>query len=175
VALFGHLAGEAITAVADPDGFGSGSAVDDLQLGPVLAGVFRELGQDQASARRLVALVGVLRQLPLPSFRGPPAAGRSSRRPGSGVRGRRNGSTLPPGQRLGRRELVQPRIVRQLLWWMLALDALAAEDRTIPAARAAAHLSAADRLTSILARAGEAAGYQLDKLEDGAGEAGIAE
>jgi hypothetical protein len=58
---------------------------------------------------------------------------------------------------------------------MLALDALAAEDRTIPAARAAAHLSAADRLTSILARAGEAAGYQLDKLEDGAGEAGIAE
>ena len=175
VALFGHLAGEAITAVADPDGFGSGSAVDDLQLGPVLAGVFRELGQDQASARRLVALVGVLRQLPLPS----------------------SVAHLPPAGRAAAlvRAFVAEETVRlylqvnvwegvswfnresfdQLLWWMLALDALAAEDRTLPAARAAAHLSAADRLTSILARAGEAAGYQLDKLEDGAGEAGIAE
>jgi glycosidase len=175
VALFGRLAGEAIAAVADPDGSRGGSAVDELQLGSVLANVFRDLGQDEATAWRLVALLRLLRQLPLPS----------------------SVAALPPADRPAAlaRALVVDEAVRpyiqvnvwegvswfhresfdQLLWWMLALDALgAAEDRTLSAAETAARLAEADRLTAILARAGEACGYQLDRLEDAAAAAGIA-
>jgi hypothetical protein len=60
----------------------------------------------------------------------------------------------------------------QLLWWMLALDTLeTAEDRKLSAAKTAARLAEADRLTAVLARAGEASAYQLDTLEVAAAEA----
>lgn len=59
----------------------------------------------------------------------------------------------------------------KLRWWMLALDALGAiADRTRPHAELAARLTEAGRLTRVLARAGEASKYQLDKLEDAAAE-----
>jgi len=57
----------------------------------------------------------------------------------------------------------------QLLWWMLALDTLeAAADKSLAKAGVASRLAEADRLTAILARAGEACSYQVDKLEDAA-------
>ena len=54
---------------------------------------------------------------------------------------------------------------------MLALDALAGVAGSLSKTALAARLTEADRLTTALARAGETAGYQLDKLEDGAGTA----
>ena len=57
----------------------------------------------------------------------------------------------------------------QALWWMFALDALQAtatpgRSKT----RLASRLAQAKRVTAVVARAGEVAGYQLDKLEDAA-------
>jgi hypothetical protein len=49
---------------------------------------------------------------------------------------------------------------------MFALDALeAAATPKLTKARLGARLTKAERLTAVLARAGEAARYQLDKLE----------
>jgi hypothetical protein len=171
VALFGRLAGEAIASVADPDDTGSGTAIDELQLGPVLANVFRDLGQDEAAAWRLVALIRLLRRLPLPS----------------------SVADQPPHDRSAAlvRALVADEAVRtyirvnlwegvswfhresfeQVLWWMLAFDALEAlAGKTRSKARVTARVAEADRLTAALARAGEASGYQLGKLEAAAAE-----
>jgi glycosidase len=172
VALFGRLAGEAIASVADPDGSRGDSAVDELALGPALAAVFRELGKHEVSVRQTIALMRTLRLLPLPS----------------------SVAHLPAGARAAAlvRALVADESVRsyiqvnvwegvswfhresfeQLLWWMLALDTLeTAEDRKLSAAKTAARLAEADRLTAVLARAGEASAYQLDTLEVAAAEA----
>ena len=60
----------------------------------------------------------------------------------------------------------------QVLWWMLALDALDAVcDPARPNAKLTSRLAAAERLTAALAKAAEASAYQLDKLEDAAAEA----
>jgi hypothetical protein len=57
----------------------------------------------------------------------------------------------------------------QLLSWMLTLDTLAAAaDKSLAKTRLTARLTEADRLTAVLARAGEECSYQLDKLEDAA-------
>ncbi len=175
VAIFGRLAGEAIATVADPDGSRGGSALDELQLGPVLANVFRDLGQDEAAAWRLVALIRLLRQLPLP---GSVAALPPADRPAALVRALVADEAVRPYIRVNVWEGVSwfhRESFEQLLWWMLALDALgAAEDGTLGAAGVAARLAEADRLTAILARAGETSGYQLNKLEDAAAESGTA-
>ena len=169
VALFGRLAGEAIAAVADPDGSAGSSAVDELQLGPVLANVFRDLGQDEAAAWRLVALLHLLRRLPLPSSVAalPPAD-----RPAALVRALVADESVRPYIQVNVWEGVSwfhRESFDRLLWWMLALDALgAAEDGTLSSAEVAARVAEAERLTAVLARVGEASGYQLDKLEDAA-------
>jgi hypothetical protein len=55
---------------------------------------------------------------------------------------------------------------------MLALDSLeAVADPDLTEAALKARLAEADRLTAVLARAGEASGYQVDKLETEAAEA----
>jgi glycosidase len=176
VALFGRLVGEAIASVADPDGSRGRSAVDELHLGPVLADVFRKLGQGEFAAVRLVALIRLLRRLPLPG----------------------SVADLPPSDRaaalvqaLVADEAVRPYLqvnvwegvswfhresFEQLLWWMLALDTVeAVADRALARADVAARRAEADRLTAILARAGQASGYRLGKLEDAAAEASIAD
>jgi hypothetical protein len=52
---------------------------------------------------------------------------------------------------------------------MAALDALAAAaEPKLSKARLTARLAEGERLTAVLARAGETAKYQLDKLEDAA-------
>jgi glycosidase len=174
VALFGRLAGEAIASVADPDG-SNPSAVDELQLGPVLANVFRELGQDEAEAWRLVALIRLLRRLPLPSSVAhlPPADRASAL-----IRAVVADEAVRPYIRVNVWEGVSwfhRESFEQLLWWMLVLDTQdAAADKALSRAKVAARLAEADRLTAVLARAGEASGYQLDKLEDAAAETGTA-
>jgi hypothetical protein len=57
----------------------------------------------------------------------------------------------------------------QALWWMFALDALqAAATPGLSKTRLVARLAQSKRLTAVVARAGEVAEYQLDKLEDAA-------
>ncbi len=165
VAIVGHLISEAIDSVSGPESARSGS-FDELKLGPVIAGVFRDLGLDDGAAWGLVALIRIFRRLPLPS----------------------SVSELPPADRAPAliRTLLTDEAVRtylrvnvwegvswfnresfgQALWWMFALDALdAAATPKLTKARLGARLTKAERLTAALARAGETARYQVDKLE----------
>ena len=166
-ALFGLLVGEAIESVADPDGSGGSAAVDELQLGPVFASIFRQLGHDDAAAWRLVGLVRLLRHLPLPSSVAKLAP--ADRAPAL-VRAFVADEAVRPYLQVNVWEGVSwfnRESFEQLLWWMLTLDTLAAgADKSLAKARLAARLIEADRLTATIARAGEACSYQLDKLED---------
>ncbi len=171
--MFGRLAAQAISAVADPDGSSRGAAVDDLRLGPVLAGMFRDMGRDELTARRLVALIRALRRLPLPSaVAGLPVPDQAA----TLVRAVVAEETVRRYLQVNVWEGVSwfnRESFEQLLWWMLALDTLAAhEGRTRSAAAIASRLAEADRLTSVLARAAEASGYRLDGLEDAAAQDG---
>ena len=183
MALFGCLVGEAIALVADPDGTSSGTAIDELQLGPVLANVFRDLGQGEAEAWRLVALIRLLRRLPLPSS---VADVPSTDRPTALVRALVADEAVRPYIRVNVWEGVSwfhRESFEQVLWWMLALDALDAmagktrskAEATARVADVTARVAEADRLTAALARACEASGYQLGKLEQAAAEAGTAD
>jgi hypothetical protein len=176
VAIIGRLVARAIARAAGTEPSAEGS-FENLQLGPVVADVFRKLGLDEGSAWRVVSLIRMLARLPAPSS----------------VRG------LPPAERapalaraLVANESVRPYIrvnvwqgvtwfnresFEQMLWWMLALDALDALE-TAPAAAAgrrhAAGVSVASRvalaagLIARLSRAAAEAGYQLGELEDAA-------
>ena len=184
-ALFGHLVSEAIAAVAAPEGSGvgageggagvggaGGSPIEELQLGSILANVFRELDLDEAAAWKLVALIRLLRRVPLPSsVASLPAADR----PPALVQALLADEAVRPYIRVNAWEGVSwfhRESFEQILWWMLALDSLAAVADGEPGAAALeARLADADRLTAILARAGQASGYQVDKLEAAATEA----
>ena len=168
-ALFGLLVGEAIELVADPDASGGRAAVDELQLGPVFAAVFRELGQEDAAAWQSVALVRLLRHLPLPSSVAKLAP--ADRAPAL-VRAFIVDEEVRPYLQVNVWEGVSwfnRESFEQLLSWMLTLDTLAAAaDKSLAKTRLTARLTEADRLTAVLARAGEECSYQLDKLEDAA-------
>jgi hypothetical protein len=168
VAIIGQLISEAIASVAGPES-ARGSSLDELKLGPAIAGVFSDLGLDEGAAWDMVALMRVFRRLPLPS----------------------SVSELPAADRAPTliRTLVTDEAVRaylrvniwegvswfnresfgQALWWMFALDALqAAATAGLSKTRLAARLAQSKRLTAVVAHAGEVAEYQLDKLEDAA-------
>jgi len=169
VALLGRFVSDALAAVADPDG-GSGAALEELALGPVLAVVLRDLGLDEDSAWRLLALIRMLRHLPLPSS----VAGLASAdRAPALVRALIADETVRPYIRVNVWEGVSwfnREAFGQILWWMAALDALdAVSDQTRPKAKLTARLIEAGRLTTTLAKAAESSGYQLDRLEDAAG------
>ena len=174
-ALFGHLVSEAMTEVAAPEGSAVGagaepSPVEELQLGSIIANVFRELGLDEAAAWKQVALIRLLRRLPLPSS----AAGIDAPdRAPSLVRALLADEAVRPYIRVNAWEGVSwfhRESFEQILWWMLALDSLAAvADAGLTPAERAGRLAEADRLTAVLARAGESSGYQVDKLETAAG------
>jgi hypothetical protein len=180
VALFGHLVSEAMAAVAVSDGSVAagpgagapgGSPIEDLQLSPVIANVFRELGLDEAAAWKLVALIRLLRRLPLPSsVAGIPAGDRAA----TLVRALLADEAVRPYIRVNAWEGVSwfhRESFEQILWWMLALDSLeAVADADLTEAALKTRLAEADRLTAVLARAGEASGYQVDKLEAAAAE-----
>jgi hypothetical protein len=168
VALIGRFVSRSLSAVAEPAN-GSGTSLDELQLGAVIADVFRDLGLDDGAAWRLVALIRMLARLPLPS----------------------SVEELPSAERAPAlvHALVADESVRtyihvnvwegvswfdresfaHVLWWMLALDALEATRGTETVPGTAKRLGAAERLTAALAKAAEACGYQLDKLEAAAG------
>jgi hypothetical protein len=181
VAVFGHLVSEAMAAVAAPDGAVAGesdagpvtgSPIEELQLGPIIANVFRELGLDEAAAWKQVALIRLLRHLPLPSSVADlPAADRAP----ALVRALLADEAVRPYIRVNAWEGVSwfhRESFEQILWWMLALDSLeAVADKSLTPAALAARLAEADRLTAVLARAGEASGYQVDKLDAAATQA----
>jgi len=163
-ALLGRLVSQAVTDVAGTiDG---SDPLDELQLGPVIAGLFGDLGLDEGAAWRLVGLIRMLRQMPLPSSVSELAAGR---RPATLVRALIADETVRPYIRVNVWEDVtyfNRESFDQVLWWMVALDALAAaSDPTATEAAVAKRLREAERLTAALAKAAEASGYQLDKLE----------
>jgi hypothetical protein len=178
VALIGRLMSQAVSTIVEPGG-GTGEAMDELQLGPVLAGIFRDLGLDEGGAWRLVALIRMLRHLPLPSSVAGLAA--EERAPAL-VRALIADDSVRPYIRVNVWEGVSwfnRESFGQVLWWMMALDTLDAADAAeaagsgAPRGRkragggaAAARLRAAERLTAALAKAAEAAGFQLDRLEE---------
>jgi hypothetical protein len=173
LALIGRLVSRAIATVAAPDD--TDSAIDELQLGAVQASVFVELGLDDGAAWRLVALIRILRHLPLPSSVAKLAAG--ERAPAL-VRALVANESVRPYIRVNVWEGVSwfnRESFAQVLWWMLALDALDAAAESDGGAGAAVEpavakrLRAAERLTGTLAKAAKAAGYQLDKLEAASG------
>jgi glycosidase len=172
-ALFGHLVSDAIAAVAEPtDSAAGASPIEELQLGPILANVFRDMGLDEVAAWKQVALIRLLRRLPLPSSSARlPAADRAA----ALVRALLADEAVRPYIRVNAWEGVSwfhRESYEQVLWWMLALDSLeAVADTRLTAGALDARLAEADRLTAALARAGEASGYQVDKLETAAAQA----
>jgi hypothetical protein len=173
IALTGRLVAKAISAVAESPGLPV-TSVEELQLGAVMAGVFRELGLDDGAAWRLVALIRMLARLPLPSsFAHLTAAERAP----ALVRALVANESVRPYIRVNLWEGVSwfnRESFEQMLWWMLALDVLDAELAPAPApahtATVAKRVRSAEKLTARLARAAKTAGYQLDQLEAAARE-----
>ena len=168
VAIVGRLISEAIASVAGPESARGGS-LDELQLGPVMVRVFRDVGLDDGAAWRLLALIRMLRGLPpASSVSELPAAGRAA----ALVRALVADEAIRPYIRVNVWEGISwfnRESFGQVLWWMLALDALdAAATPKLSKMRLAARLSETERLTTALAQAAEAAEYQLDRLEDSA-------
>jgi hypothetical protein len=167
VALIGRLVSTSISAVAEPaDADGSGATMEELQLGSILAGVFGDLGLDDGAAWRLVAVIRMLGHLPLPSSVAGLAA--AERAPAI-VRALVADESVRPYIRVNVWEGVSwfnRESFGNVLWWMLALDAVEAMamEHGTPA-RVAQRLKATDRVTTTLARAAKDCGYQLDKLE----------
>ena len=168
LALLGRFVSDALAAVADPEG-GTGASIEELALGPVLVSVFTDLGLDEESAWRLLALIRMLRHLPLPSSVAELA---SADRAPALVRVLIADETVRPYIRVNVWEGVSwfnRESFGQVLWWMLALDALdALSDPARPKAKVAARVKEAELLTAALSKAAKASGYQLDKLEDAA-------
>jgi len=164
VALAGRLVARALADVAEP-GPGTGTSIEELQLGGVMAAVFRELGLDDGAAWRLVALIRMLRSLPLlASVAGLPAAERAP----ALVRALIADEAVRPYIRVNVWEGVSwfnRESFDQVLWWMFALDALEVAEAAEATGVAAKRLAAAERLTSALAKAAGSAGYHLDGLE----------
>jgi hypothetical protein len=165
VALEGRLVSRAIAAVAEPSDE-AGTSIDELQLAGVLADVFGDLGLDDGAAWRLVALIRMLGHLPLPSSVANLAA---SKRAPALVRALVADESIRPYIRVNVWEGVSwfnRESFIQVLWWMLALDALDAVAReSASPATIAGQVRGAERITATLARAAKACGYQLDKLE----------
>ncbi len=165
IAIFGELVSEAIAAVAEPESAATAS-LDELALGPVLANVFHDLELDEGTSWRLVALIRLLRRVPLPESVAdlPP-----SERPAAMVRALLADEAVRPYIRVNVWEGVtwfNRESFEHLLWWILALDALrVASDSQLTAAKSKARLTEAARLTAALAKAAATAGYKVDNLE----------
>ncbi len=171
VALFGRLVAEALMSVAEPAGSGPDrpgtfATFDSLELAPVLAAVFRDLGLDEGAAWRLVGLIRMLRTLPLPSV----VAGRAAKdRPAALVRALLAGDAARAYMGVNIWEDVtwfNRESFSHVLWWMFALEALDAA--ALESGPAQKRLAEARRLTDALTRAAELSGYQLDRLEGAA-------
>src|ERR1035437_6359754 len=112
-------------AVAGGSGEGArGSPIEELQLGPIIANVFRELGLDEAAAWKQVALIRLLRRLPLTnSVAALPAAERAP----ALARALPADGAVRPYIRVNAWEGVScfhRESFEQVLWGMLAIDSL---------------------------------------------------
>jgi glycosidase len=172
VVLIGRSVSDALASVAEPHG-GTGASIEELALGPVLAGVFRDLGLglglDDDSAWRLLTLIRLLGRLPLTSsVAALPVAARAP----ALVRALIANETVRPYIRVNVWEGVSwfnREAFGHVLWWMSTLDALdAVSHPSLKKAQLTARLKESERLTAALAGAAETSGYQLDKLEDAA-------
>jgi hypothetical protein len=166
MAIAGRLVARSLAAAAGGESTSEGS-IDELGLGPVIADVFRQLGADEGGAWRMVSLIRMVGRLPIPgSVADLPAAERAAALVAALVAE----EAVRPFIRVNVWEGVawfNRESFEQLLWWMATLEALAGlEDAgTAGATKPAARLAAAERITTALAAAATAAGYQLDKLE----------
>jgi glycosidase len=169
IALAGRLASRAISVVAER-GEAAGSALEELQLGSVLASMFIELGLDDGAAWRLVALIRMLGHLPLPASVSDRAV---AERAQALARALVADESVRPYIRVNVWEGVNwfnRESFGQVLWWMLALDTLDAVGAPAATpAMIAKHLHSAERVTATLSKAAKNCGYQLDKLEAAAG------
>jgi len=129
---------------------------EELRLGPVLAGAFRDLGLDEGGAWRAVELVRVLVTFPRP------------RRLRPLVEAWLADEDVRPFIRVNHWEGVawfNREAFEQLAGWLLVLDAIeATADPGRPAAEVARALAASHALAAALRATGEAAGYRLDAL-----------
>ena len=133
IVIIGRLVSRSLSAIVEPEG-GTGEAIDELQLGPVIAGMFGDLGLDDGAAWRLVALIRMLRHLPLPSSVGDLAA--TERAPAL-VRVLVADQAVRPYIRVNVWEGISwfnSESFGQVLWWMAALDALDAAETAAPKA-----------------------------------------
>jgi glycosidase len=177
-AILGWLTYRAIVAIADSGGIGPDAAFESLALGPVIAAAFADSGAPEGEAWRRMALIRLLGHLPLP---GSVAALHEAARPAALVKALIANEAVRPYIQVNVWDEVSwfnRESYEQVLWWMQAMDALdavsagpspvSAAGSAAAAARAKARLHEADRLIAALQRAGEASGYQLDKLESAA-------
>jgi len=166
VAIAGRLVAQAIGSVAGSD-VGPDGGFEELQLGSVVAGVFRDLGLDEGSAWRMVSLIRMLGRLPLAgTVLGMPVAEQAPALVDAFVAD----ESVRPYIRVNIWQGVtwfNRESFEQVLWWLLALDALSvagADSGTVAKSR----LPQAERLIDRLSRAATKADYQLDMLADAA-------
>ena len=130
--------------------------LDELRLGPVLAGAFRDLGLGEGGAWHAVELVRVLITLPRPARLRPL------------IETWLADEDVRPFIRVNHWEGVawfNKEAFEQLTGWLLVLDAIeATADPGRPAADVARALAVSQALVVALRAAGEAAGYRLDRL-----------
>jgi len=138
--------------------------LDELRLGPVIAGAFRALGYDEARAWEAVDLVRVFITLPRSSTVG----GGPRRRLERLVAAWLADEDVRPFIRINRWEGIawfNREAFEQLAAWMLVLDALeATADDTRSATEVGVALAESHRLQAALRAAGESSGYQIDRL-----------
>ena len=185
IAIIGRLVSRAIiSAIVEPGG-GTGESIDELQLGPVIAGIFRDLGPGRRCG--LAARRADQDAPPSAAFRRPWQRSRRRRAgAGAGSRARSPTSRSDPtsGSTSGKGSAgsTASRSDRFCGGWRLWTCSMPPRRPSAKAAGAAAaagvasvagsavpdRLRAAEHLTATLAKAAKTAGYQLDKLEDAA-------
>ncbi len=137
--------------------------LDELRLGPVLAGALRDLGLDEGAAWRAVDHVRVLITLPRAATLGGTRRGLAGRLVAAWLAD----EDVRPFVRINRWEGVawfNKEAFESLTGWMLVLDAVEASAGVTRTADVARALVASHGLLVALRAAGEAAGYQVDRL-----------
>jgi hypothetical protein len=161
--LLAGLVAEAAATIAGPHGSPSvtdGDTLGDMELGPVIAAALAGPAPSGQDAGRRAAMAAALHHFPLPSSVASLAA--SEQAPAL-VRAMLAEEPICAAIGVNAWEGVtwfDRDAFEQALWWMCVLEGLAA-----PAAEVEVRLGAAEQLAAALAQAGEACGYQLDKLE----------
>jgi hypothetical protein len=139
---------------------------DELRLGPVVADAFRALGADEAAAWAEVELLRVLLTLPRAGTIGAAARGRTARL----LRAWLADPDVRPFIRVNVWEGVAwfaKEAFERLAGWMVVLDAADAVASGADDAAVGRALVTSESLADELIRAGEAAGYRVDRLEAG--------